>query len=177
MPFADVIGHSLYRLHRECPRIEATGRKRGKKQESQNRHPQNISKRRTQIIRWVFWRRSSNEFAHPRSFVCIGHVDDGLQELELPAEPTATDNTMHASASPLESLSEQVNYWHVSNVSADRQGQSEIPHFFSKLQLSGKKKAHKQRSFWPVTLRWPGGLPTGSPGVKVLCAILGKQGT
>ena len=28
---------------------------------------------------------------------------------------------------------------------------------------------------WP--LRWPGGLPTGRPGVKDLCAILGTQGT
>ena len=42
---------------------------------------------------------------------------------------------------------------------------------------SGKKKAHKHKSFWPVTPPVTGGLPTGSPGVKVLCAILGAQGT
>ena len=45
------------------------------------------------------------------------------------------------------------------------------------IQKSGKKKAHKHKSFWPVTPPVTGVLPTGRPGVKVLCTILGTQGT
>ena len=43
---------------------------------------------------------------------------------------------------------------------------------------SGKKKAHKHKSFWQVTVRWGrGSLPVGCPGVKDLCAIFKTQGT
>ena len=46
--------------------------------------------------------------------------------------------------------------------------------FFVRFQgfLSGKKKAHKHKQFFPVIARIRGGgLPTGWPGVKRLCAV------
>ena len=42
---------------------------------------------------------------------------------------------------------------------------------------SGKKKAHKHKSFWPVTPPVTGESPDREARVKVLCAILGTQGT
>ena len=38
---------------------------------------------------------------------------------------------------------------------------------------SGKEKAHKHKQFFPVIARVGGGLPTGWPGVKRLCAVCG----
>ena len=49
--------------------------------------------------------------------------------------------------------------------------------FFRELQTSGKRKAHKHKSFWPVTPPVTRGSPDRRPGVKDLCAILGTQGT
>ena len=42
---------------------------------------------------------------------------------------------------------------------------------------SGKQKAHKHKSVWPVTVWWGVSLPVGCPGVKDLCAVFGTQGT
>ena len=46
---------------------------------------------------------------------------------------------------------------------------------FSRNCISGKKKAHKHKSFWPVTPPVTGGSPDREPGVKVLCIILGPK--
>ena len=47
-----------------------------------------------------------------------------------------------------------------------------------KCLFSGKEKAHKHKQFCPVTA-WVrgGGLPTGWPGVKCLCAVCGTERT
>ena len=43
-------------------------------------------------------------------------------------------------------------------------------------QKSGTEKAHKHKQISPVTAQVGGGLPTGWPGVKSLCAMCGTQG-
>ena len=48
----------------------------------------------------------------------------------------------------------------------------------SSMLYSGKEKAHKHEQFFPVTARvGGGGLPTGEPGIKCLCAVCGTQET